>query len=146
MLVKTWTARGRKQVISQAELLPVWLAKVMWRSVLQDRPLFTYVDNDAALHNLVGGYSRVDDSSLIVHASACMDAELGIHQWVSRVPSKSNLADLPSILDWSEVSALPNAQRTEIVEHGRADEFWAGVVGTLYKKWGGKSAPPRVGE
>ena len=74
-----WSADGDSQVIAQAELLPVLLAKLVWAQVLADAPLIVFIDNDGARHNLVGGASSSESSAHIVGASAIADAVLGCH-------------------------------------------------------------------
>ena len=95
-LLSRWTASGRRQLIGQAEILPIVISKLVWANLLRDMALVTYVDNDSALHAVVGGYTSVHDSAVLIHAAAHMDMLIGCHQWVARVPSLSNPADGPS--------------------------------------------------
>ena len=134
-VLKHWLRDGKQQVIAQAELLPVWLAKVVWKRQLMGRPLLTFVDNESALANLVAGYTGISDSAAITHASAMEDARLSIHQWVARVPSKSNIADDPSRLRFSDLRGTEDS--TEFVLDGvtaaSRDIFWSRTWRTLYE-------------
>ena len=94
-LLSRWTASGRRQLIGQAEILPIVISKLVWANLLRDMALVTYVDNDSALHAVVGGYTSVHDSAVLIHAAAHMDMLIGCHQWVARVPSLSNPAAGP---------------------------------------------------
>ena len=99
-LVRAWATKGKKQVIGQAELAPVLVAKTLWAPDLLDVALLAFVDNEAAKLSLVSGVSPTPASEAILCASALCDAHLGTHQWVSRVPSASNPADAPSRLEF----------------------------------------------
>ena len=98
LLVDAWAGGTKTQVIGQAELAPVIVAKHLWQALLVDSALISFVDNEAAKFALISGTSPTPASEGLVHASAAMDAKLGIHQWVGRVPSESNPADDPSRL------------------------------------------------
>jgi len=101
--------RDKTQVIGQAELLPVLLAKTTWPDRFANRANITFIDNDSARFGLIRGYSPILDSSRIINESWLADARLGAASWFSRVPSASNIADAPSRLDFKEVSAYPGA-------------------------------------
>ena len=45
--VEAWTKGGRKQVIYQAELFPIWIAKVTWKHLLNGRQVLWFCDNEA---------------------------------------------------------------------------------------------------
>ena len=105
-LVDAWTGGTKMQVIGQAELAPVILAKHLWRTHLVDSALISFVDNEAAKFALISGASPTPASEALVHASAALDARLGIRQWVGRVPSESNPADDPSRLVFDELASL----------------------------------------
>jgi hypothetical protein len=55
-----------------------------------------YIDNTSAIAALVKGYSGSPDSMGVIHAFAEIRLALGIDIWFQGVPSKANIADLPS--------------------------------------------------
>ena len=55
--VEAWMESGKKQVICQAELFPIWIAKVTWRSLLSGRQVLWFCDNEAARSAVVRSYS-----------------------------------------------------------------------------------------
>jgi hypothetical protein len=83
---------------------------MVWAAELRDNPLLIFIDNDGARHNLVGGASTSEAAAAIVGASALVDAAVGIHQWVARVPTGANLADGPRRLDFAAVRCLGGRQ------------------------------------
>ena len=93
------------------------IAKAVWRSELRGQALLTFVDNDSARHALVSGYSPVTSSCELLSASAQLDAELRLAQWVARVPTSSNIADAPSRLDVGEMRRIGAVQRAIPAEY-----------------------------
>ena len=124
-IVALWANSGQSQVIFQAELLPVLVARLLWSAELADRPNLTFVDNDSARHALVKGYSQVVVSARIVDAVWLAEAGLGALSWFARVPSASNIADGPSRLAFHEVEALP-ASRVRLTE-----ALWGQIMGQV---------------
>jgi hypothetical protein len=47
----------RRQLIGQAELLPMIAARMLWSGRLQGRDVLHYVDNDAARFSVIKGCS-----------------------------------------------------------------------------------------
>ena len=72
-----------RQTSRQAELLPVWVAKVLCKSRLRGRRLggarvVVFVDNVSARYALIKRFSPAHSSSELVAASATADVRLGI--------------------------------------------------------------------
>ena len=96
-LVDSWKSKqGQTQVIGQAELFPVLLAKLTWKETLRGRDVVFFLDNEAARLGLVKSYSPVESSLDIISSVIKSDALLGTRSWYARVPTKSNISDLPS--------------------------------------------------
>ena len=55
-----------------------------------------FVDNTGALSNLIHGYASRPDCGRLVNAFHLMLADLRCKVWLEWVPSKANVADLPS--------------------------------------------------
>ena len=98
-LVKVWKRQGQQiQVIGQAELLPVLLAKIAWRGRFKHRRLICFLDNDSARQALIKGWSPSQSSNAIVKEMLSREtSDLGWN-WYGRVPTHSNPADEPSRL------------------------------------------------
>jgi len=102
--VEAWkTKLNQKQVIGQAELFPVLLAKLTWAEHLKDRRAIYFIDNDAARLGLVKAYSPVLPSLGIIMDCLNWDYANSAESWYARVPSASNISDGPSRLDFELV-------------------------------------------
>ena len=98
-----------EQLIGQAELLPVIAARLKWRTQLSQtgsRRIVYFVDNDAARFGLIKGYSPSRTSAWLLTEAWGLDEKSGAVSWIDRVPSKANIADGPSRLEFSRVHAV----------------------------------------
>ena len=50
---KKWKSEGRKQLIGQAELFPVIIAKNIWKDTLRGRSILWLIDNTSRLSILI---------------------------------------------------------------------------------------------
>ena len=131
--VEFWTRAGKRQVISQAEIFPVLVAKETWGHILENRSVLWFLDNDSARQSLVRNFSPVLDNFCLLQFNAQLDMLVQARHWYARVPSKSNPSDDASRLDFSPynfaekstpcytlaMEALKSFQRlTESVEKG----------------------------
>lgn len=111
-LVKEWRLYiPSGKVIGQAELLPVLLARQTWANQLAGKKVHFFVDNEAARFGLIKGFSDSPPSRAILNAIASLPPPFPAATWVSRVPSSSNPADLPSRLDFAAMKDWPTAVR-----------------------------------
>eukprot|EP00435_Cladocopium_sp_Y103_P001953 s3084_g1.t1 len=117
VLVEEWTKSGKKQVIFQAELFPIWVAKVTWREVIRGRQVLWFCDNEAARSAMVRAYSPVIDSMQLVRSCAFEDVASQSSNWYARVPSKSNIADAASRLDFSFYEGMGYARVHPVYTH-----------------------------
>ena len=102
--VDSWKTRlNQEQVIGQAELFPFLVAKWTWAKLLTGRRCIFFIDNEAARLGLVKAYSPVLPSLAIIMDCLSWDYRHKVDSWYSRVPSKSNISDGPSRLDFSAV-------------------------------------------
>ena len=90
------TKTGQTQVIGQAELLPILVAKTIWENHIKNKKVMYFVDNDSARLAMIKGYSPVITSLRIIMACSYRDAMCRTVSWYARVPTKSNIADEPS--------------------------------------------------
>ena len=114
-VARSWRAGLSWQVVGQAELFPVYLARRVWAEEIRGRDVLWFIDNDSARHALVKGYSPVLQSCEILSRAAEADAGLGVRNWYARVPTFSNIGDLPSRLRFDELKRLlPAAEETTV--------------------------------
>ena len=85
--------------MGQLELLAALFGLRLLSELVSNRQILIFIDNDSAASNLVRGYSKISDSSLIVGEFWLAAASLNADVYCDRVSSKSNLADAPSRLD-----------------------------------------------
>lgn len=118
-----WRSAKDEQVIAQAELVPVFLALLVWRAKLSGQYVIWWLDNDGARQNLINGYSGSTRSARIVDDTILLSSIMNTFSWYARVPTECNVADMASRLDWVKLEAvIPGAVRVEV------DEFmWARV-------------------
>jgi hypothetical protein len=99
-LVQSWcTKEGQTQVIGQAEIYPVLVARHTWGPYLRNRKVIYFIDNDSARLSLIKSYSPVLPSLSIIVKCSAWDNENGSISWYARVPTASNIADDPSRFD-----------------------------------------------
>ena len=96
----------RKSFTGQLELLAAPLAFQTWADRLQNRLIVHFCDNDSASASLIKGYSPKVDSTSLVGDFWLLVARSHAFVYIDRVESKSNLADGPSRLSFSEVERL----------------------------------------
>ena len=101
MLCQILGLKSDTQVIGQAELLPVLIAKLLWSTLPAGRQAIYFIDNNSARYSLIKGYSPILASGRIVGQCWSTDAAAGSTSWYARAPSPSNLSDGPSRLDFS---------------------------------------------
>ena len=98
-----------EQLVAQAEILPVFASRVKWAHLLSARPacrVIQFIDNDAARYGLIKGHSPSAASAWLISEFWTVEASLGCCTWFDRVPSKSNIADGPSRLDFARLPTV----------------------------------------
>lgn len=108
-VVKAWQKMTGKQIISQAELAAVVAIQYEMADRFRSRRIIYFIDNEAARFSLIKG---VSSSSTMMHMSQWFYAqEMSIRSfpWIERVPSFSNIADMPSRHLAYECAQLLNA-------------------------------------
>ena len=86
----------RQTVIGELETLSVAVAFILWGPSVASSKLLVFIDNEGSRFSLIKGYSTAPAITRICAlASNALDSYC-IMPWYSRVPSLSNLADLPS--------------------------------------------------
>ena len=110
------------RVIAALEVLPVYLARVTWAEHLLHRRTFVFIDNDAARHSLITGSSSAPSVERALRAIVMHQAKVPSFMWYSRVPSASNIADLPSRFDCQELMRA-GAEQTRV-----GDDLWRAAI------------------
>ena len=83
----------RRQLVGQAELLPIVLSQQLWGALFRERRALIFVDNDAARHAIIEGASPSGPSAVLVDSFWTTEVALGAFSWIERVPSPSNPAN-----------------------------------------------------
>lgn len=104
--VELWRKSGRRQLICQAEIFPVIVAKATWSEILRGRSVIWFIDNNSALSARIRSFSPVIDNFSLLVINAQLDVEIDCLNWYARVPSPSNLGDAPSRLEFAKLEAL----------------------------------------
>eukprot|EP00971_Amphidinium_carterae_P029427 579238-Amphidinium_carterae.1 len=74
-MVSSWQSKRRKrQLIGQGELLPILIARAVWKRELHNRKVVVYIDNDSARYACIRGWSEAEGSNEILDAMAVLDA------------------------------------------------------------------------
>ena len=60
--LRLWTRSGKRQVIAQAEVFPVVIAKSTWEESLKGRSILWFLDNESARMALIRNFSGVLDN------------------------------------------------------------------------------------
>eukprot|EP00435_Cladocopium_sp_Y103_P062520 s739_g24.t1 len=84
---------------------PTWTERPRGTVTLLGDPYFGFIDNNSALSAVIRAFSAVLENYDLLVINADLDVRLQCLSWYSRVPSKSNLSDSPSRLDFKELVA-----------------------------------------
>ena len=115
-VVESWRSRmDQQQVIGQAELYPVLVARWTWRKELSGRKVIFMIDNESARLGLVKACSPVLPSLRIIVACHQWDIDHELTPWYSREPTEANISDGPSRMRGLDVVAGRRAIRVDPV-------------------------------
>jgi hypothetical protein len=95
-LVSLWLQEVGDQIICQAELFPILLAKYVWSTIFHRRRVLVFVDNEPARFGLIKAESSSLMSQRIIKQFYTLECLCPSVTWFARVPSESNPADMPS--------------------------------------------------
>ena len=102
-VIDSWKQRAdQTQVIGQAELLPVLVARWTWAKEVAGKRVIYFIDNESARLALVKAYSPVPASLNLVLECLKWDQDFCSQAWYARVPTFSNIADGPSRFEYTE--------------------------------------------
>jgi hypothetical protein len=99
-VVKLWQSEfpGKEQTISQAETLPLILARVVWGSRISTRRVYFCLDNNGVRFAMLKGTSFSLAKWYLMRRFFELEYENPSFYWFLRVPSICNPADGPSRL------------------------------------------------
>jgi len=96
-VVESWASKvGQKQMIGQAELFPLLVARLTWASKLRGKRVIFFIDNDSARLACIKAYSPILASLHIIMDCVKWDCANNCSSWYARVPTASNVGDDPS--------------------------------------------------
>ena len=96
---------GRNSLFAKPRYSLYWSSKATWRAELKHRSILWFIDNNSALSAVIRSFSPVIENYELLVLNANLDLKLQSMQWYARVPSKSNLSDSASRLDFAELEA-----------------------------------------
>ena len=87
-----------------------------------------YLDNEAAKGALIAGATPSGNGSWLVRSFTVREMQCQLKVWFARVPTSSNVADKPSRLDVSELTAegVSREQLLELIRKFRSVDWGEG--------------------
>ena len=114
---------GKQKVINELESLAVLLSFVLCEAFIKERHIMCYLDNEAARITLLKMTSDSETLSLLAHTCSLLEEAMGMFAFYGRVPSKSNVADAPSRLDFRGLPPDKRIRDDEVLAQVRAIVF-----------------------
>ena len=112
--VPLWILKGldknHKTLISQLELLAVITANLTFAEHIANQRVLYFEDNTCALSAMIHGSSSKTDMARLANMYHIQNFNLDITAWHEWVPSKANIADIPSRIRFSRGSTIDNWQ------------------------------------
>ena len=87
VVLSYWMGSGSKNPIALVELLPVLVARVIWKDRLAGRKLLLFCDNNPVLSQLISGSSKNEFARLMLLELSKLEMEAKSLCWYARVPS-----------------------------------------------------------
>ena len=138
-LVDHWKSSGSKQIIFQAELLPVLVSKRVWQDALSYSRNLWAIDNEGAREGLIRSYSSSWTAREILLSVNISDIRSSALDWYLRIPTAANFADLASRLKFEELLGM-GCERVEVRPVCLEDIRCTDVLAALMAKSGGAVA------
>ena len=88
--------KHKKTIIFELEFLALVVALVHWKAKLTNRPCVAYLDNNSTRDVAISGRGRNPTAKALASVLLALEDAGEIRCWCARVPSPSNVADLPS--------------------------------------------------
>ena len=115
-VVQDWKSANKVHPVAQTELYAECVARLVWKDRIDGNRCLFFIDNQGDLDALIKGYSDEETMKKLLVMLEKLDAENPCLPWYCRVPSPSNVADLPSRGKWKEFFCLfPDCKRVDAV-------------------------------
>ena len=88
--------KHKKTIIFELEFLALVIALVHWKARLTNRPCVAYLDNNSTRDVAISGRGRNPTAKALAAVLLALEDAGEVRCWYARVPSPSNIADLPS--------------------------------------------------
>ena len=109
-----WSSSGKRQLVTEAEILPQLVARRVWASRISGAHLLSFLDSEPAKHCCINANSNSEACEDLVRAIQWEDQKLLPWVWYTRVPTFSNPADAASRLDFELMQrTFPRATRID---------------------------------
>ena len=118
-VMKTFAPRRDEQIMGQ-ELLAIAVGMSTFANRLAGRSVRVWTDNAGGEGALKCGAAHSSDHNMLVHGIWLLAWRLGCGLWIERVPTKENLADLPSRESYELVGSIGGVWTPPWLE----DAFW----------------------
>ena len=105
-VVDKWAASGVVHPVALTELYAVCLARHVWCKYIDNSKCVFFIDNQGVLDACIKGYSPVAEMKRLLLSFETLDKCAPTLAWFARVPSLSNISDLPSRGKWEELASL----------------------------------------
>ena len=87
-----------------------------WKSAIDGCKCISFIDNQGDLDALIKGYNSENTMKSLLVLLERLDARKPCLPWFCRVPSESNISDLPSCGKWKELfTLLPERKAVDVV-------------------------------
>jgi hypothetical protein len=110
-IVEHWASKGSKQIITQAEIAPVLIAKRLWSNLYAQSRNLWFIDNEGARESLIGSTSTSWAARELVFHIKLEDTTISPFDWFARVPTQANIADCASRLEFEPLLQLEAEQK-----------------------------------
>jgi hypothetical protein len=114
-LVLSWVkTTNKKQLVTEAEMFAVLVSFRLWFEHFKNNKLVIFVDSEPTMFSFIRGASNSEVCNDIVRKFFLLHGKSHCFQWIARVPTKSNPADLPSRLRLQEAAVEYSADIVSI--------------------------------
>ena len=105
--------KHKKTIIFELEFLALVVALVHWKSWLANRPCVAYLDNNSTRDVAISGRGRNPVAKALASVLLALEDAGEVRCWYARVPSPSNVADLPSREQCDTMSVMGQTRRAD---------------------------------
>ena len=115
-IIESWTNAGKVHPVSQTEMYAECVARFVWKKHIDGRRCLFFIDNQGDFDALIKGYSMESTMKELLVMLESLDEADPCLPWYCRVPSSSNISDLPSRGRWDELfTLLPDCSKIDAV-------------------------------